>query len=85
MVTANIRGVVKAKMNVGGVDYATILVGSADSVTKGMQFRVIDRTRQQFLGYLTVDAVEPNESSGHLTGPAVTAVQKGNEVRTTWQ
>ena len=63
--------------------FATISVGAADQVTKGMQFKVIDPTaRDPFLGYLIVDRVEPNEAIGHLTGPHVNDVHEGAEVRT---
>lgn len=79
---ANLRGVVKAKRNINGVEYATITLGSADSVTKGMRFKVVDRNN--FLGYLTVDNVEPQESVGHLEGPGLASVRAGTEVRTQW-
>lgn len=79
----SIRGVVKDKKMIGGVPYATISIGSADNVIKGMKFKVIDQTR--FLGYLTVDSVDPQEAAGHLEGPAVDAIVPGVEVRTQWQ
>ena len=78
----NLRGVVKARKNINGVEYATITLGSADSVTKGMRFKVVDRNN--FLGYLTVDNVEPSESVGHLEGPNLNGVRPGTEVRTQW-
>ncbi len=62
--------------------WATISVGTADSVAKGMEFKVIDRASGTFLGILTVDRVEPNESIGVLSGPKVADVKAGNEVRT---
>ena len=78
-----VEGVVRAKNNVGGVPMATISVGSADQVSKGMQFKVVDPTSQNpFLGYLTVDRVEPNEAIGHLSGPRVNEVRPGVQVRT---
>lgn len=76
----NLRGVVRSKKDIQGVTYATISLGSADNVQKNMQFRVIDRGASQFLGYLTVDSVDANEATGHLSGPNVTAVKAGNEV-----
>lgn len=81
----NIKGVVRSKKNIQNVEYATISVGSADNVTKGMRFAVIDRAGNRFLGYLTVDSVDYNESTGHLTGPAVNQVQPGSEVVTQLQ
>jgi len=73
---------VREKSDIGGVTYATISVGSADDVVKGMRFAVIDRDRGVFLGYLTVESVEPNESTGRLEGPNVAEMKAGNEVRT---
>lgn len=77
-----INGVVREVRPIGGVPYATISVGSADSVTKGMEFKVIDRSRGDFLGVLTVDTVEPNEATGRLVGPRVGEITRGSEVRT---
>jgi chromosome segregation ATPase len=62
--------------------WATISVGSADSVAKGMEFKVIDRGSGSFLGILTVDRVEANEAIGVLAGPKITDIKPGNEVRT---
>jgi hypothetical protein len=79
----NINGVVRDTRSIGGVPYATISLGSADAVTKGMQFKVVDPQRNQFLGYLTVDTVEPHEATGRLTGPNVQDVRASvSEVRT---
>ena len=78
-----VEGIVQSKQNIGGVPYATISVGSADQVTTGMQFKVIDpNARDPFLGYLIVDRVEPNQAIGHLTGPRINDVRIGAEVRT---
>jgi hypothetical protein len=78
-----VEGIVQSKQNIGGVPYATISVGSADQVTAGMQFKVIDpNARDPFLGYLIVDRVEPNQAIGHLTGPRINDVRIGAEVRT---
>ena len=77
-----VNGVVRDRRNVNGVNYATISVGASDNVRKGMVFNVIDREAGDFLGYLTVDRVEPREASGRLEGPRVTDVKAGNEVRT---
>ncbi len=77
-----INGVVKDRMNIEGREYATISVGSADSVRPGMEFRVIDRDNGIFLGLLRVDSVEANEATGRLEGPRVAEVRAGHEVRT---
>ena len=45
-----INGVVQAARPLNGIPYATINVGSAEQVTKGMVFQVIDRNKVKFLG-----------------------------------
>jgi hypothetical protein len=82
---ANLKGVVRSKRNIQGVEYATISLGTADSVQKGMQFRVVDRTNNLFLGFLTIDTVDYNEATGHLVGPKVDQVRAGNDVLTNYQ
>jgi hypothetical protein len=78
-----VEGVVRKAENIQGIPYATISVGAADQVTKGMQFKVIDpKSPNPFLGYLIVDRVEPNEAVGHLTGPRINLVHEGVEVHT---
>jgi hypothetical protein len=67
----SITGVIRAVKTIGGIKYATIGVGSADGVVKGLEFKVINRDSGDFLGILTVDTVELNESGGRLTGPRV--------------
>ena len=62
--------------------WATISVGSADQVVKGMEFKVIDRSSGTFLGILTVQNVQPKEAVGILTGPKANEVKVGQEVRT---
>lgn len=78
----SIRGVVTEKRSIAGRPYATISVGSADAVRRGMEFRVIDRSSASFLGTLIVEAVESNEASGRLTGPRVDDINPGSEVTT---
>lgn len=77
-----IRGVVTEKRTIAGRPYATISVGSADAVRRGMEFKVIDRQNASFLGTLIVEAVESNEASGRLTGPRVDDINPGSEVTT---
>lgn len=62
--------------------WATISVGTADAVQQGMEFKVIDAKSGTFLGVLTVQNVQPNESVGVLAGPRVNEVKPGTEVRT---
>ena len=80
---ANLRGVVRSLKNIGGQDYATISLGSADNVQKGMKFNVIGGNK--FLGYLTIDSVDYNEATGHLEGPDLKSVRPGSEVATQFQ
>ena len=73
-------GVIRDKTVIAGVPYATISLGSAEQVQKNMQFKVIDGDK--FLGYLTVDTVEPHESTGRLEGPHINDIHSGVEVKT---
>ena len=75
-----INGVIREKRDIAGVPYATISVGSADDVQRGMQFKVIQGDK--FLGTLTVDSVEQQESTGRLQGPHVAEIAPGVQVRT---
>ncbi len=78
-----INGVVISDVQmIGPVPYATISVGSADAVVKGMEFKVIDKDKGQFLGVLTVESVDSTEATGRLYGPNINLVHKGVEVRT---
>ena len=78
-----VEGVVRKTQNMNGVPMATISVGSVDQVTKGMRFSIIDRNAADpFLGYLTVERVEPNEAIGTVTGPHINQIHAGVEVRT---
>ncbi|MEO6437264.1 MAG: hypothetical protein ABIP55_16095 [Tepidisphaeraceae bacterium] len=77
----NINGVVREVRTIAGNQYATISIGAADSVQRNMEFNVIDRASNKFLGTLVVDTVEPNESTGRLFGPGVAQVKPGIEVR----
>jgi hypothetical protein len=81
----NLKGVVRTTKDIQGVKYATISIGSADNVQRNMQFKVIDRSANRFLGYLTIDNVDYNEATGHLSGPAIKDVRTGTEVITQWQ
>lgn len=77
-----INGVIRARRDIAGIPYAVISVGSNDGVTRGMEFKIVDRASKQFLGVLTVDSVEPTEATGRLAGPNLNAVRPGVEVRT---
>jgi len=80
--TTPITGEIRDRRTIGGVEYATISIGSKDNVSEGMQFYVVDRDRGEYLGKLIVDAVEDEEASGRLQGRNIDQVRQGHEVRT---
>jgi hypothetical protein len=76
-----VNGVVREKRVIAGVPYATISIGSADAVTRGMRLRVLGgRGGQEFLGYVDVTNVEPDEAIGKLSGPRVNEVTANSQV-----
>jgi hypothetical protein len=77
-----INGVIRNVGQIAGSTYATISVGTADSVQKGMNFKIVERGTGKYLGELTVTAVEANEASGRIAGPSPASVQPGAEVKT---
>jgi hypothetical protein len=77
-----INGVIRGVQVINQIPYATISVGSADNVQKGMEFNVIDRDKGVFLGRLVIDSVQPNEATGKLDGPKIADAHVGTEVRT---
>jgi hypothetical protein len=76
-----INATVRATSTIANIPFATISVGTADRVSKGMTFTLID-SQGNFLGYLTVDTVDTNEAAGRLTGPRVADVKVGTDART---
>lgn len=77
----NVNGVVREKRVIAGVPYATISIGSADAVSRGMRLRVLGgRNGQEFLGYVDVTNVEPDEAIGRLTGPRIGEVKVDSQV-----
>jgi hypothetical protein len=79
-----LKGVIRSRRNIGGVEYATISLGSQDNVTANMKFKVLDKG-QNFLGWLDVQQVENDAATGRLSGPGVAAVKAGNPVITHYQ
>lgn len=77
-----INGVVRTRRDIGGRPYASISVGSNDGVAKGMEFKVIDRSSNKFLGVLVVDSVSDTDATGRLSGPFVNEIRAGSEVKT---
>ena len=78
----SIQGVVREKSVINGNTFVTISVGSADGVAKGMKFYVVNGA--DFLGIVTIDTVDSDNSIGKLDGSPdkIDQVQKGNEVKT---
>jgi hypothetical protein len=81
-----LKGVIRSRRNIGGVEYATISLGSQDNVTPNMKFKVLDKGNN-FLGWLDVQQVENDAATGRLSGPpqGVAAVKAGNPVITQYQ
>lgn len=77
-----INGEIRSRLQIAGMEYAVISVGSDDAVRRGMQFTVLDRQTGKFLGTLKVTEVEPNQAVGMLEGPEVARIARGAEVRT---
>ncbi|HEX8521294.1 MAG TPA: hypothetical protein VF669_03495 [Tepidisphaeraceae bacterium] len=77
-----IAGTVREVKDIAGMKYATISVGSADQVAPGMEFKIINKNTNDYLGSLVVDSVTPNESTGKITGPHVDQIRQGVEART---
>ena len=78
-----LEGVITATFPAGGKQWAAISIGGRDNVSKGMKFNV--HNNEQFLGYLTVQSVEPTEAVGVLEGPGVQQVKPQDQVKTQLQ
>jgi hypothetical protein len=72
---SKLTGVVRDVRRENGISYATISLGSAQGVRKGMQFNIVDQGRNDFLGTITVEAVEQNQAFGRLDGPRLTQIR----------
>jgi len=77
-----INAVVRAVDIIGGKKWATINVGSADNVQKGMKFNIVNSQSGEFLGFLTVERVEVNEAIGQVEGAKIDKIQQGVEAKT---
>lgn len=73
--TPRVNGVVRQIRGEGGITVATISLGAADRIDKGMQFNIVDPNSTTFLGKITIDSVEANESIGRVEGPRVADIQ----------
>ncbi len=80
--TVPVSAKVEETKMIGGVRYATINVGSADSIDRNMQLKVVDPRSHQFLGYIVIDTVYPHQAIGRLEGPRVNDIMpQVSEVR----
>lgn len=79
-----VNGVIRSRRTIAGKDYATISIGSADFVRKGMQFKILDANTGSFLGLMTVEVVDRNEAIGQITAEPqnLAQIKAGNVVRT---
>ena len=80
-VDVNLKGVVQGVQKDGGQVFATISLGTADRVERGMEFVVLS-PNLEFLGKLIVDKVDQTASFGHLEGPRIADVRENCQVRT---
>jgi chromosome segregation ATPase len=76
----DIKGVIVEVTTKDGQTYATISVGAADKVAKGMEFTVINQNTAEFLGKLVVDTVDQRSSFGRLEGPRIQEVKPDFQV-----
>ena len=77
----NVTARVRETREIGGVRYATIDVGSNESIQKSMQLNVTDASGKTWLGYIVVDQVNPHDAVGRIEGPGANRVQPGAVVR----
>ena len=75
-----IDGVIRQVNAIGGIPYATISVGSADQVKKGMKFSIVDRQKGEFLGELTIEQVDERTSTGRLEGPKINNIRQDGTI-----
>lgn len=74
----DVKGAIREVVVKDGMAFATITIGAAEKVTKGMQFSVINGT--QFLGFFIVESVDQNTSFGRLEGPRIADVKPHDQV-----
>ena len=78
----DLTGVIRSRTNIAGREYATISLGSEDSVAKGMEFNILEKGTGRFLGKLKVEVVDSSEAFGQISSDDVASVQPGAEVKT---
>ncbi|MGN6627834.1 MAG: hypothetical protein ACTHLN_14545 [Tepidisphaeraceae bacterium] len=79
-----INGVIRSRRTIAGKEYATISIGSQDEVTKGMQFKILDKDSGTFLGMLKVEVIDANEAMGEISAEPqnLAQVKAGDVVKT---
>jgi hypothetical protein len=84
VITVDISGVVKDKKPINGRTYVTINVGTADGVSKGVEFNIIDGRTRQLLALAHVTDVDVNQCVASLDGVPenIAKVQAGNDAKT---
>lgn len=80
-----VNGIIRSRRTINGREYATISIGTRDRVAKGMKFNIMDKASGKFLGQVTIDVVDENESMGHIDADNgnLSSIGAGNEVRST--
>lgn len=76
----DVKGAIREVSVKDGMAFATITVGAADKVAKGMQFSVVSERTKQFLGFFIVETVDQNTAFGRLEGPRIADVQRDDQV-----
>ena len=71
-----VEGVIRNRRVIAGVPYAEISIGSNDNVARGNKLNVLSQDGQ-WLGYVVVTNVAPEEAIGRIEGPA----QNVNRIR----
>jgi hypothetical protein len=74
-----IEGVVKETRTVAGRTYASVSVGSDDSVRRDMRLSVVNRKRE-LLGSITVTQVDKEEAIGVLSGARINEIRSDDHV-----
>jgi hypothetical protein len=78
-VPERVEGVVTETRKVGGRNYATISLGSDDGVRRHTRLMVVSQ-KGEFLGYVTVTNVEPEEAIGVLRGRRADEIRPNDRV-----
>jgi DNA repair exonuclease SbcCD ATPase subunit len=75
-----IDGLIKGIKEIEGVRYGTINLGSADKIQRGTELNIIDRASNTYLGKITIETVDQNESFGRIEGRQAAQIREGHNV-----